>query len=717
MPHFFDTIRYADLLVPTFTIPPGYTVVPGDAGVVPLGSVRVIRSTGAASTSDPAWKQACPRAGFNDSQTVYADTALQALFTEAQQEDCVPDDLRICVPPVRPASIYSFGVPLPEGYLSSSDLAQGSEKVLTLAFSVVAYNPTTGEKTTTALSMSIELSPLAYSTMCVTLTASQDMRDIVKANVVIGTASNAAEWALLKKKEDYDSVGYSSDQKPSQHFELKSTTVQGAIMTFAALGDPEYFEDERAKTYELHMHDLFTVHFLEPFSLPDPDNGYLNQASPMPRYDSVIAMLMAGTAFDIHDDAEGNAWLVPSPALLALCPYTPYFGHMECVTRKERTITDGQNSNHMTTKEVTPDNTGKTHVQDIIASVQGGGDETTQTLYEGEKFHEQLMLQWNINTGNNRYRKAYMVNPIYEWSQTAMQVTQRGSNPQTVLTKIMALGLITVTSPQGTQRFRRLLSVTPLRSEPNHEVGRHLLSLPSGVSSSAVTKTQAPQSQVVSLAEVPGYDGTSVLCRVIMRGTYEQCKLEQYQLTVPRAAADHLCNAQADNTLASMIQSELTHKLIPVARGMSAAALVSYTLTGCDTVGGGGRRLLSQQNVILSHRILGLYDNATGVVSLENLMVYLGVQTPDVWATALAGGAYVQYFRLEVNETDYKLNITFNNVTNTSILHTNLTAITATLQDTMFTRALVTRTSAASHVVVPLLNMFALAALSGVALL
>ena len=71
--------------------------------------------------------------------------------------------------------MYSFVILLPEGYLSGADLAQDSSQVLTLSFSVVAFKPSTAERTTTALSMSIDLSPLAYSTMCITLTGAEDM--------------------------------------------------------------------------------------------------------------------------------------------------------------------------------------------------------------------------------------------------------------------------------------------------------------------------------------------------------------------------------------------------------------------------------------------------------------------------------------------------------------------------------------------------------------
>ena len=304
---YFQPLRFADLLVPTFTLPSGFTAPPNGGSVVPLGSIRVVKSDGAAAPTDPNWQQACPRAGLigvNDT-TIYSDENLHSLYAQAQKQSCVPSDLRVCVPPASASNQISFGVPLPEGYLTDGDLAQGSTEVLTLNFVVTGYNPSTNEKTQTTLSMSLALSPLALTTLCVTRQASQSLKDIVSGTVVIGTATTDLEWTQLQKKQNFDSPGYGKDATPSESFEFATTTVQGAIMTFAALGDPGYFEDSRASMYDLRMNDLYTVHFLEPLlptsGLYTPTPGKTTKLDPAasPKYNEIKAMLLNGTAFDL----------------------------------------------------------------------------------------------------------------------------------------------------------------------------------------------------------------------------------------------------------------------------------------------------------------------------------------------------------------------------------------------------------------------------------
>ena len=177
--------------------------------------------------------------------------------------------------------------------------------MLTLNFVVTGYNPSTNEKTQTTLSMSLALSPLALTTLCVTRQASQSLKDIVSGTVVIGTATTDLEWTQLQKKQNFDSPGYGKDATPSESFEFATTTVQGAIMTFAALGDPGYFEDSRASMYDLRMNDLYTVHFLEPLlptsGLYTPTPGKTTKLDPAasPKYNEIKAMLLNGTAFDL----------------------------------------------------------------------------------------------------------------------------------------------------------------------------------------------------------------------------------------------------------------------------------------------------------------------------------------------------------------------------------------------------------------------------------
>ena len=398
----------------------------------------------------------------------------------------------------------------------------------------------------------------------------------------------------------------------------------------------------------------------------------------------------------------GNAWLVPSPALIARCPYVPYYGNLACVTRLERTMKDNSFQESDTTKEVlpfedtTPENqrVGVLNVQQIVASVMNNGVSSIDSKQTGKDFQNQVVSHLGITTANNRYRKAYMVNPVLQWTTNAIQKSQPGANPQTVCTKIMALGLITIMSPSGKQQFRRLLSIAD--TVPPAE---------------AVTKDQSPQGQVVSLENVPGHDGATLLCQLIMGAQYSQCKVEEYQVTVPLAEAAGICAAHQDGTLSAMIQSELTHKVVGISKGMEAVSLLDYSITGCNPVSA-GRRLLGTQEVVILHKNLALYNDTTNTVNLYKLMDYLGVKDTQIWVNALAGGAYVSYVTVQMDPGQVTVNVTVQNVTNITKIGQNKTEVVTHLQDTIFTRSLPEKSAAPERVAVTLLNLLILAAAS-----
>jgi len=701
-PNSFEPARYADLLVPSFTLPPSFTGPP-DASVVPLGSIRVVKTQGVAYAKDP-WLAACLSPSVPDN-SIYANESLRSLFGEAQRQTCVNQDLRLCALPPNAASLVSFGVPLDEGYLTDGDLAAASGEVLTLSFVVTGYNPSTAERTQTSLSMSLDLSPLALTRLCETRTGAASLRDIVDGSVVIGTATTDGQWAALQKKRNFDSPGYGKDAQPTDTFTFETTTVQGAIMTFAALGDPGYFEDPRAQSYEVNMDDLYTVHFLEPLSMGADAYHPSTALTRTPKYDAVVQLLTHGLAFDLFADATtGQSWLVPSAALLKLCPFNPSYGHLDCIVRRERSMQSGNLFASPTTKVVEPptsasDKHGEQNVQELVANVISDGVATYDTLTTGTAFYNEILKQFDIRANNTRYRKAYMVDPVMRWSSNAIQFTQPGANPFSVLTKIMALGLITVKAQNGAPQFRRLLSYTGASQQSP---------------TSAVSKTQTPQSQVVSLAKVPGQDGLTLLCQLVMGSGLEACKLEQYQVSVPAEQAGALCAAEAAGTLSDMIQNELEHKILPISAGMRAVSLMDYTITGCPAATSGSRRLLAATDkVIVLHKSLSVWDNSTGQVKLYELLNYLGVANPQVWVDALAGGAYVQYFKLETTPTDVHVTVNVtNNVTNNTVKIPPETI--RKLEDSMFTRP---AASSAGRLVVGALNLLSLAAAGLVALL
>ena len=672
---FFQPTKYLYYLTPTVVMPSGFTAPP-DVSIVPLGSIRVLKSEGGATSTDPYWQQACSSAGGDD---VFANQTLQTLVRDASRQPCVNENLNMCSPPltVEWASLLSFGVPLPIGYITEADLSSSPRKTINLQFTIVAYQPFSSQLIQSSVRLSMELSSLSMTSRCDTRQASADIRDIVDGTVLIGTATTNSQWNnMLQKKRNFDMPG----SRPSDSFLFQTTTVQGAVMTFAALGDPAYFLDPRASNYQVEINDIFSVHFLEPL------NG---KGGPTPKYDQALTLFQQGGAFTMKTDTlSGTNWMEPTAELISLCPYTPVAGKLSCVTRKDSTKAQRSSS----TVLVTPDATGLQGVQGLFAKVMNGGGVTYDSNSQGQGFIAMLLDKLQISSSSLRYRKAYMINPVVDWSMEAIQSAQPGATTSTVYTRIMAIGLITVTSPTGTTGFRRLLSV---QEQPT--MGRALLQAADGGLGSP-TKTSSPQAQVVSLDDVPGQDGTTLLCRLAAQASVAQCKVDLFQLTISLGQAQQLCTTERSSSLGTLIQSEIGNSVLPASVGLTSMMVVDYTITGCTAADGlsGGRRLLGEDVVQVVFKTVSKYKDNMGSIDIRLINQILGISNPGLVLNSLGGGAYVNYMQLTVTPGgNVTVNVTVKNVTNTS----NKESHRKDFQDQMFTA------SASRSFYVSLINM------------
>jgi hypothetical protein len=104
-----------------------------------------------------------------------------------------------------------------------------------------------------------------------------------------------------------------------------------------------------------------------------------------------------------------------------------------------------------------------TELQNMMGAIFFNGGMNDEIRNMGTNFHYQLVDQLKLN---NRYRRAYVVNPVMQWSQDAMQQQFADANSYTVCSKIIAIGMITIYSAGGAPLGRRLLS-TEYRHEMN----------------------------------------------------------------------------------------------------------------------------------------------------------------------------------------------------------------------------------------------------------
>lgn len=652
---FFATPQNLYYLQPVFTLPAQFAALP-DRSVVPISGIMLAKTVGEQTTV--TWLQAC--ASPDGASHVYANTTLQQLVARAQKQPCVLQNLGMCAPPVNPKSVIQFGVPLPIGFVTEADFEDPRGVTLRLQFMVVARNPANNEKIETTVSMSLQLSKVGHTQVCTTLSQSQTLQDIVDGNVYIGSATSNAEWdSSVLKKTNFDQAG----SIPSQSFQFSTTTVQASIMTFAALGNDAYFTDDRALSQGLNIYDLHTVHFLEPLG---------GKGGASPNFDAAVTMFQAGAAFQMKTDAAKElAWLVPSAALLGMCPRVPVYGKMACITRTDSTVAGGTLARGPSLLELTTDASSVTALKGLIADVMYAGKANMETDNIGTNFYQVLQ---NKLAFNNRYRKAYVLNPVLKWSFAAMQRQYPGSTPYTVCTKIIAIALITFKTATGTQ-YRRLLSTfdnsamvnlwnlqaaahlalnTPLLPMvPQQKMARHLLQAAESTATPSLTST----SQAVGImTDIPGKDAVSSLCNMF-GGSFANCALIELRRISPLSEASttaaqdvSVCSAQNPG---DVVQTQLG-SFERVSKGVLFSVVVHSEVSGCppNTRNGGGptaRRMLQVEStskvVATVSQILVMSVNGTMVIDIQKLsnIDYTLKANTTYGATVLGGGAFITF--------------------------------------------------------------------------
>ena len=670
---YFQPVKYLYYLRPLFTMPNNFRSPIDGAGIVPLGSIRVIKAKGPVTASDPRWQQAC---ASNDGNYVYADTSLQSLVLKAQTQSCIDSVLPMCYPPIKAQSLVSFDIPLPEGMILDSDFSNSDPVSVQVQFMINAQDMSHVSNVKTTLTLSVDLTQLGFTSMCETMQASQTLADIISGNIYIGTATSDAEWdTTMLKKLNIDAPG----SNPTNSFQFNTTTVQGAVMTFSALGDPKYFDDPRHAQESVNINDIHTVHFLEPLG---------SKTGPSPNFDQVKALFLAGKAFDTHVDAQTHTvWLTPSSALLAICPYRATPGHMTCLTRSDST-----NKDNVLTRSVnnvvelrTEDPTSVAEMQGIMSKVMMQGGVNDFTRQTGTAFYGQLAGKLNLN---NRYRKAYTVNPIMDWSFEAMQASQKGSTAFTVCTKIIAIGMITIKSADGATINRRLLST--VLTNNNDKIknsrdfstffwpsvaaivgndgagGRSLLQAATPSSGDLTPSLQQSSNSMVLDLDVPGYDSASQMCSIYLGAEFYRCNIVQLQTQIKGQYAQNLCLSKAAGSLSTTLDSGLSSSLIDTQRTskIDGTTLLDVTVDGCDKFASsavaGGRRLLQASNsttttavaaaavafgahdyIVVTQKVILSSINGSAIINLNNLQILANFFNSSTDLRVIAGGGYI----------------------------------------------------------------------------
>lgn len=674
---FFNPIRYLYYLEPTLTLPAQFTA-PEDGNIVPLNGIRVLKTQNSVVGTDPNWKQACLN---KDNTYLYFNQTLKDLVSKAQAQDCIMQDLQMCKPPTSNArNIIQFGIPLPEDFIFNTDFRDVDPYMLSVQILVIAKQTNPAEIVRTTIIMGIRMTPYSFIQQCETMQASQNLSDIIEGNIYVGVANNAIEWKNnVLKKTNIDQPG----TKFSDSFQFDTTTVQGSVMTFAALGSKAYFEDPRNQGQYVKINDVHTVHFLEPIG---------GKGGASPKFNEVVSRLQGGTAFKaVTDNGNKSTWLEPTQELLNLCPKKHVATKLTCRTR-----TDSTYKNNALVRdpkeviEVNPNSSSIGEMKTMMAYIMQQGASTDYTDDLGENFHQQLVSQLTLN---QRYRKAYVINPVIEWSAQAIKESEQKATSFTVCTKIVAVGLVTIYSATGAALGRRLFSMdysTEFKlpsyfenSIAHAHLRRNLLQtdLMQDDSSTVVqlSKTQLPNSLQLNL-NVPGYDEISQLCSIYNNVPFSRCAVFELVVQIPKSRSQALCDAYKQGSLTTVLEDSIYNQYVVKNPhySISDLNLLNFHLENCDgsVPSSNSRNLLQVNNKFPTNYdyVLSYHHVAFSAVpgqpinfdstALKHLSHYLG---SEILHNMLGGGASVVYvgadFKPGINNTVIDISIYVKNGT------------------------------------------------------
>jgi len=524
----------------TFTMGSQYQPNRLSGGLVPLDSVRAGLGTFFAGV-DSAGRMEHVCDGYYDSMldsdnlglTYNANQDTKENFEKRIAQPCGPKSNMCLSPESTPDSFVSFNIPLGFDVLdgmASSDLSNN----VFVSFVVNALDtdsnvggsagptPNEGDDPTqmkTTLTASIPIVAGGINIFCDGVTAKTDLKDVANVDIVVGTANSTAELSRLRIIEDIASTDLASE--PSA--EINTDSIESALMTLVLKGDHSYFNGTGRNTldYTMELDDVISIHLmvdgdgrasnskeaelLRLLALPGDDNS--NSTG----LDTNGYALNGAFSFTIDRDAAAGASLAslqPSPDLMAVCPFNPPRPAADnmplesCITRRDVRNREYPNRNGApdTAMEILASSSPKDSTEAEIDTLAGSLAATSaeslfltdilgNSVYTKDlavAFAKTIHARYNLN---GRYRRAYWINPGYEWTPTQTD----GRSVFTVSQKVYLFALVTLDENWSRRRRRMLLQTSTDALQENA----------AGMNSASVAFDVSPRSMMAKAFDVP----------------------------------------------------------------------------------------------------------------------------------------------------------------------------------------------------------------------
>eukprot|EP00286_Rhodomonas_abbreviata_P011166 CAMPEP_0181331448 /NCGR_PEP_ID=MMETSP1101-20121128/24503_1 /TAXON_ID=46948 /ORGANISM="Rhodomonas abbreviata, Strain Caron Lab Isolate" /LENGTH=1819 /DNA_ID=CAMNT_0023440901 /DNA_START=147 /DNA_END=5606 /DNA_ORIENTATION=+ len=354
-----------------------------------------------------------------DDGPYFGPGGVEATFDQILSQPCAPDAQMCSSPSTVPDSFVSYNVPI------HFDVEVGKNIFVEFVVSIVGAD---GElQWTTKLNAAIPVTQAGIQRSCDSTQAATDLKQVADADLIIGSASSIVE---LERLRIFSGIG-STNQSLVESTRIDTDSIESGLMTLVVKGDKTFFNRSGTTGFSLEVEDIVTIHIMESNAENDPLSVFYQ----------LVELANNGDLFEVDINvAEKRAFLLPSDTLQQNCRATaqpssnPNSNMMPttCVLRrdmKERDFPQQQGATLATAMELFPYNLQDTEAEgaaaDFMQSILGSSD-YAEAL--GRNYSRAIQQRFALN---QRYTRAFWVNPGYEWvpSQTngasLFQLSQR----------------------------------------------------------------------------------------------------------------------------------------------------------------------------------------------------------------------------------------------------------------------------------------------------
>ena len=453
--------------------------------------------------------------------------------------------------PVGPGGSIQFTFPLDDSVWSIADLADDSRlrRSLFIDF-MVAVVDKDGKKLVTNLKTTTVLKRTSIVTMCTdTVELEPSIEELLTLDIFLGLVGRHEDFeSALVKNEDV------TRQANPQDLRRDISSKASNVMTVLVKGDAKTFDEGYAREYTLAVEDIITLHFLNADKLEQ------------------VRILMAnGAAFRQVRGMPSDLSimrLVPSDALLELCPLQAIAGRYGCVTRREVAARD------IDSRATSIINISPNDATDLFNVSTRAGAWASNLLGKSEFATE---LGFNHSTIMNeryklnaRYRRGFMISPTTPWRKIEMDEAEVDSvldlSQITITAMLMSFDaninqIYVSTVPGGvprsssSARVRRLLSETDTMSmSASGPVSRMLMTFDSATGSPTAIPAKRQQSAPITTREITSVRDNDNVARALCARRPDASKCGMIRFTKSVSIAQF---CQSENDVIARMQPDI----------------------------------------------------------------------------------------------------------------------------------------------------------------